>query len=138
MAPNDLTFPAPPKTLRSPTGDAYTLDLKVPPYSLEAETAVLGCMLIDKEAMETALEGLDEQSFYNPNNGKIFSLIKDMGLANKVVDIITLSDELKKTEIFASVGGAEYLTQAINAVPTAAHINDYVRIVKEKDILRKL
>ncbi|OGR84581.1 MAG: replicative DNA helicase [Elusimicrobia bacterium RIFCSPLOWO2_01_FULL_54_10] len=114
------------------------MDLKVPPYSEDAERAVLGCMLIDKESLETAVESLTDQNFYCGPNGKIFSIMKDMVLASKVVDVITLSDELSKRELLDTIGGADYLTQAINAVPTAAHINDYIRIVKEKDILRNL
>lgn len=137
MAPTDSAF-ASSKTYRSAPGDASTLNLKVPPYSEEAEQAVLGCMLIDKEALETALETLNESSFFCGPNGKIFTAMKEMVISNKVVDIITLSDELSKLELLNPIGGAEYLTQAVNSVPTAAHINDYIRIVKEKDILRNL
>jgi replicative DNA helicase len=126
------------KTYRSPSGDAATLNLKVPPYSEEAEQAVLGCMLIDKEALETALESLNESSFFCGPNGKIFALMKEMTLNNKVVDVVTLSDELSKRELLNSLGGAEILTQAINSVPTTAHIQDYIRIVKEKNVLRDL
>ena len=137
MAPTDSAF-ASSKTYRSAPGDASTLNLKVPPYSEEAEQAVLGCMLIDKEALETALEVLTDSSFFCGSNPRIFAVMKEMVNANKVVDIVTLSDELSKLELLTSIGGTEYLTQAVNSVPTSAHIGDYIRIVKEKDILRTL
>lgn len=110
----------------------------VPPHSLEAENAVIGCMLIDREALESSLEQLGEDSFYDPNIVKVFAAIKRVFIDGSVVDIITLADELKKSEAFESVGGAEFLTHAINFVSTAAHINDYIRIVKEKHVLRNL
>ncbi len=138
MAPIDSPN-APSKTVfRSPTGDASTLNLKVQPYSADAEQAVLGCMLIDKEAIEVAIESLSEDNFFIDNNRKLFAIMKEMVLANKTVDVITLSDELNKRELMASFGGAEYLTNAVNSVPTTAHLTDYIRIVREKDTLRNL
>ncbi len=137
MAPMDTTL-SPSKTYKSATGDASTLDLKVPPYSAEAELAVIGCMMIDKESLETALESLTESTFYLDKNAKTFSILKEMALNNKAVDVITLTDELSKRELLSSFGGAEYFTEAVNSVPTTAHLNDYIRIVKEKNILRNL
>src|SRR3989338_11285548 len=132
MAPNSLTAPI--SSRISPT----EIDLKVPPYSLEAEAAVLGSILLEKEALERALELLGEGSFFDENHRKIFLVIKEMSLANKVVDIVTLGDELRRQEFFSAIGGSEYLTQIMSAVPTSAHIEDYVRIVKDKETLRSL
>lgn len=111
---------------------------KVPPYSQEAERAVLGSMLIDREALERALELLDEKSFYEEQNQKIFSVIRTLSLNNQVVDTVTLAEELRKMNYLSSSGGAEYLAEIINTVATAAHIDHYAEIVKEKAILRDL
>ncbi|MBI1979354.1 MAG: replicative DNA helicase [Elusimicrobia bacterium] len=111
---------------------------KVPPYSAEAERAVLGSMLIDKEALERALELLEEGSFYDDTHRKVFASIKQLSLNNQVVDTVTLAEELRKKEALHSIGGAEYLAQIINTVATAAHIDHYAAIVQEKFVLREL
>jgi len=111
---------------------------KVPPQNLEAEMAVLGSLLIDEEAISVALELLQANSFYKDSHRKIFQAITELFNANKAVDIITLTDELKRSGMLEDIGGASYLTSLANAVPTAANINHYVNIVKEKSILRGL
>lgn len=111
---------------------------KVPPQNLEAEEAVLGSMLIDEEAIGVAVESLDQNSFYRDTHKKIFAAMSELYKANKAVDLITLTDELKREGIYDEVGGASFLTALVNSVPTAANINHYVSIVKEKSILRTL
>ncbi len=111
---------------------------KLPPQNLEAEMAVLGSMLMDEDAISVATELLDKSSFYKDSHKKIFEAIASLYSANKAVDIITLTDELKRNEILDEIGGASYLTSLVNSVPTAANINHYVSIVKEKYILRTL
>lgn len=127
-----------PKSIRSVIGNPSNLDLKVPPYSLEAERAVLGCMMIEKEAQEHAIELLQPESFHEPRHGKIFEVVKEMSVRNVAVDLLTVTEELKKREMLGQMGGADYLTEIIDQVPTAAHIEAYVRIVQEKEILRSL
>lgn len=111
---------------------------KVPPQNLEAEMAVLGSMLLDEEAISVACESLNKDSFYKDSHRKIFSAILDLYNANKAVDLITLTDALKREGSLDEVGGASFLTSLANSVPTAANINHYVSIVKEKSILRAL
>lgn len=111
---------------------------KIPPQNLEAEMAVLGSMLIDESAVPCALEILDADSFYKDTHRNIFQAIIDLYNSNKAIDLITLTDELKRKEILEDVGGVSFLTSLVNAVPTAANIDHYVRIVKEKSILRTL
>ncbi|MFY9401965.1 MAG: replicative DNA helicase [Candidatus Omnitrophota bacterium] len=111
---------------------------KVPPQNIDAEMAVLGSMLLDEEAIATAVEKLDKSFFYKDSHQKIFQLISGLYAANKAVDLITLTDVLKKEGIIDEVGGASYLTGLVNAVPSAANIGHYVNIVKEKSILRTL
>jgi len=114
-----------------------TLD-KIPPQNLEAEMAVLGSMLMDQDAISVSTELLDKDSFYKDTHRKIFEAIRDLYNANKAVDIITLTDELKRNLTLDEIGGASFLTALVNSVPTAANINHYVSIVKEKYILRTL
>ncbi len=111
---------------------------KLPPQNLEAEMAVLGSMLIDEEAIAVAVESLERNSFYNTFHQKVFEAITDLYNANKAVDLITLTDELKHKGILEELGGVSFLTALVNSVPTAANIGHYVSIVKEKSILRTL
>ena len=111
---------------------------KVPPQNLDAEMAVLGSMLIDEDAISIAVESLDTDSFYKDTHRKIFAAISELYSGNKAVDLITLSDELKRNGFIDEVGGPSFLAALANSVPTAANINHYVSIVKEKSILRTL
>ena len=111
---------------------------KIPPQNLEAEMAVLGSMLLDEDAIAVASESLDANSFYRDSHRKIFEAIIGLYNSNKAVDLITLTNELKKNNILEEVGGASNLTALVNTVPTVANINHYVTIVKEKSILRSL
>jgi len=111
---------------------------KLPPQNLEAEMAVLGSMLLDEEAVSASSEKLDASCFYKDTHRKIFQAIIDLYNANKAVDLITLTDALKITGSLDEIGGASYLTSLANAVPTAANINHYAGIVREKYILRTL
>jgi len=111
---------------------------KLSPQNLEAEMAVLGSMLIDEEATGVAVESLNKDYFYKDIHRKIFEAILDLYNSNRAVDLITLTDELKRRGTLDEVGGASYLTNLANTVPTAANISHYVSIVKEKGILRTL
>ncbi|MBU0759826.1 MAG: replicative DNA helicase [Candidatus Omnitrophica bacterium] len=111
---------------------------KMPPQNLEAEMAVLGSMLIEENAIADAIELLDSRCFYNDANKKIFDSILNLYSDNKAVDIVTLIEELKKTEDLDKVGGVTYITSLTTVVPTAANIKHYALIVKEKSILRNL
>lgn len=111
---------------------------KIPPQNLDAEMAVLGSMLLDDEAIATAVEVLDKNFFYKDSHQKIFQAISDLYALNKAVDLITLTDGLKKDGTLDAVGGVSYLTALANSVPTSANIGHYVSIVKEKSILRTL
>lgn len=111
---------------------------KIPPQNLEAEMAVLGSMLLDEDAISVASEMIERDSFYKDSHRKIFEAIISLYNANKPVDLITLTDALKKEETLEEIGGASFLTALANSVPTAANISHYVGIVKEKSILRTL
>ncbi len=111
---------------------------KIPPQNLEAEMAVLGSMMIDEDAASVALESLRSDSFYKDAHKKIFQAISDLYSASKAIDLVTLGDELKRSGILDGVGGLSFLIALANSVPTAANINHYVNIVKEKSTLRTL
>ncbi|UCB57300.1 MAG: replicative DNA helicase [Candidatus Omnitrophota bacterium] len=111
---------------------------KVPPQSLEAEIAVLGSMLIEEDAISQGVEIVKPSFFYRDAHQKIFQAIIDLYSLNKPVDLVTLTEELKKRGSLDDIGGAAYLTELTAAVPTAANVIHYARIVKEKAILRNL
>jgi len=110
----------------------------LPPQNLEAEMAVLGSMLLDENAIDAAVEFISEKSFYKVSHRKIFAVILSLFNSSRAVDLITLADELKKLGILEETGGVSYLTELANSVPSAANINHYAAIVKEKGILRAL
>ncbi len=111
---------------------------RIPPHSLEAEIAVLGSMLIDKEAVSKVLEQLTKEDFYKEAHAIIFETIKNLHLNNIPVDFVTLTEELKKLKLLDKVGGASYITSLIDLVSTSANVDHYIKIVSEKSMLRKL
>ncbi|MFA5069592.1 MAG: replicative DNA helicase [Candidatus Omnitrophota bacterium] len=111
---------------------------KLPPQSEEAEMAVLGSMLLEENAISQAIELLDEGAFYKDTHRKIFNVIVSIYSENKPVDLITTTELLKKRKILDEVGGAAYIASLTQAVPTAANISHYARIVHEKHITRSL
>ena len=111
---------------------------KIPPQNLEAEMAVIGSMLLDEEAISIAVETLGSESFYKDSHRKIFEAILELYNTNKPVDLITLTNELKRINVLDEIGGPSFLAVLANAVPTSANISHYVSIVKEKSILRSL
>jgi replicative DNA helicase len=111
---------------------------RVPPQSKEAELSVLGSMIIDKEAIYAAAELLTEQDFYSTAHQKIYSGIISLSEKGEPVDLVTLSEELQRSQCLEEVGGRSYLVTLANAVPTAANVQYHSRIVREKSILRSL
>lgn len=111
---------------------------KVPPYSLEAESSVLGAMLMEREAIHTVIEILAEDSFYKEAHRNIYHAILSLFDRNEPVDLVTITEELRKNIDLSSIGGAVYLTTLLNSVPTAANVAYYARMVREYAILRSL
>ena len=100
--------------------------------------SVLGAMLFEEEALAKGIEILRPAFFYDENHRKIFSSMQNLFEQNKAVDVVTVSEELRKTNQLQETGGVSYLTQLTALVPTAAHMEHYAKIVKEKAILRGL
>ena len=109
-----------------------------PPQSLEAEKSVLGAMLIENDAISMVVEILNIDDFYRDTHKKIFSTIMALYEKGEVLDVITLTEELKKKNELDNIGGTAYIDELIETVPTAANIEFYAKIVKEKAILRQL
>ncbi len=109
-----------------------------PPYSMEAEVSVLGGMLIDGDAVARSVEIVNDSMFYREANRRLFRAMVRLYERGDVLDVITLSEELKKTDEFEDTGGATYLAELLSAVPTAANIEYHARIVREKALLRRL
>ena len=111
---------------------------KIPPHDLEAEQAVLGSMLTDKDAVISAIEKLKVDSFYRDDNKIIYESILNLYNRAEPIDIITVKDELASLGKFEQVGGLEYLAGLPDKVPTTANVEKYIKIVEEKAVLRNL
>jgi len=112
--------------------------VKLPPQNLEAEQSVLGAILIDNNALPRCLEILDPEDFYKLSHRKIFFAMTDLFDKNEPIDLITLTDQLKKNDELEAVGGIAYLSLMVNMVPTAANVKYHSHIVREKALLRGL
>lgn len=111
---------------------------KLQPQNVEAETAVLGGMLLDENAVSDVIYKLSEDSFYKPAHRKIFDAMRSLYEENKAIDVITLTDKLKMAGELERAGGAAYITSLLNVVSSASNIDQYVAILHEKAILRNL
>ncbi len=111
---------------------------KVPPHDIEAEQAILGCMLTDRDSVISAIEVLKEDAFYREDNRAIYSAILGLYAKSEPIDIITVKAELVENGNFERVGGLEYLASLPERVPTTANVEKYIKIVDEKAMLRNL
>ena len=111
---------------------------RIPPQNLEAEQAVLGAMLIEKEAIAKAVEFLKAGDFYREANRLIFDAMLELFNKGEAVDMVTVTEHLRKQDTLEKVGGIAYITALANAVPTAANVVHHGKIVEEKSILRHL
>ncbi|MBI3290535.1 replicative DNA helicase [Candidatus Microgenomates bacterium] len=112
--------------------------IKVPPHSKEAEVSVIGSLLLDKDAIIAVAEFLQPEHFYDNRHAKIFTAILELYNERSPIDVVTVSEKLKKAKDFADVGGLSYLGEVVNQVPTSAHVEHYGRIVKEAATKRTL
>lgn len=110
----------------------------IPPHNEEAERSVLGAGLLSKDAFSDVLEYVEEDDFYNSVNKSIFHVMREMYLAGKPIDIVTVSDELKKQNMLDAVGGRSYIAELSSIVPSTTNASEYAKIVSEKSSLRAL
>ncbi len=111
---------------------------KIPPHSIEGEQSVLGSMILDKDAIVITSEMLRPEDFYKEAHKEIYEAILELYDRDEPVDLVTLSDELKKRGTLEAIGGVVYLADLSDAVSTTANIKYYCEIVEEKSILRRL
>lgn len=110
----------------------------IPPNNLEAERGIIGSILIDQDSILKVMELVVAEDFYQPKHKDIFEAIEDLYYSHEPVDILTLTTKLKVKKKLSGVGGATYLTEIVNSVPTAAHAENYAKLVKEASTRRKL
>lgn len=111
---------------------------RLPPQNIAAEQSVLGSILIDKNAIVKTIEILTSESFYRDAHNFIYQAVLDLFERGEPVDLVTVSETLRKSGKLDAVGGTVYITDLINSVPTSANIEYYAKIVEEKSILRRL
>ena len=111
---------------------------KIPPHDLDAEQAILGSMLTDRDAVISSVEVLKEEDFYREDNRAIYAAILNLYNRAEPIDIITVKSELESMGKFQQIGGLEYLAELPEKVPTTANATKYIKIVEEKSTLRRL
>ena len=113
-------------------------DMKIPPHNLEAEESVLGALLIDHEALVRVAEVLEPQHFYDERNSQIYLAMIELYKDLSPIDIVTVTNGLKKLGSFKKIGGSARLAELATRVPTSAHVEEYAKIIKNHAIKRAL
>ena len=113
-------------------------ELKIPPHSIDAEQSVLGGLMLQNEAWETVSDIIDSTDFYRAAHSKIYSAIQNLSLEDDPFDVITLGEWLDNRQELEKVGGMGYLSNLVQNTPSAANIDAYARVVRQKSVLREL
>ena len=111
---------------------------RLPPQNLEAEQSVLGAVLLDNQAMAKAMELIVEENFYRTAHRKIYRAMLELSESGEVIDHITLTERLKAQGELEAVGGAAYLAELVQIVPSSANIRYHSKIIRDKALLREL
>ena len=111
---------------------------RIPPHSIEAEKSVLGSVLQSKETLFEVLEILEPEDFYSEHHKEVFEAVRELNRRSEPVDILTVSEELKKRNTLAMVGGRAFVASLPTEAPSTANAESYAHIIKEKAILRSL
>ncbi|MDQ5982700.1 MAG: replicative helicase [Patescibacteria group bacterium] len=117
---------------------AKQVEAKIPPQNVDAEMSLLGAVLIDEEVLADVSETVDARDFYDKRHADIYDAMMRLFEHRKPVDLLTLTDELKKKGLLEDIGGSKYLTELTNYVPTAAHAVTYAEMVSQKAVRRRL
>jgi replicative DNA helicase len=112
--------------------------LRTPPQAVDVEQIVLGALLLDEEAVSIAIEAIDASYFYKPAHKVIFNAVMEMFESKTEIDLVTLTEQLKRSKQFDEVGGAYYLAEIANSTPSSANLKNYLAIVKQKALSRRL
>ena len=116
----------------------YQIEGKLQPQALELEQAVLGALMVDNESLSDAIDSLQAEYFYAPKHQKIFEAIVNLFNNTQPVDILTVSEELKRLEMFKEIGGLAYISELTNNVSSSSNTEFHARIIAEKFIKRSL
>src|SRR3989338_7024039 len=111
---------------------------KKPPQNVEAEQCLLGCLMLDKNAIIRVSDFISSEDFYKDTHREIYAAMLDLFEKMDTIDIISVSTRLREKETLEKIGGSTYLTSLINMVPTATHVANYAKTVREKKVLRDL
>ncbi len=131
----------PARTTRKPTPRQESLPAdyaKMPPQAIELEEAVLGAIMLEKNALLSVIDILKPESFYKEAHQKIFQAILDLSMAEKPIDILTVTEQLRTNKQLDEAGGPAYISQLTTRIASAAHIEYHARIVAQKYIQREL
>ena len=118
--------------------DNKILDTKLPPQSLEAESSLLACLLIDKDAIIKIADIITAEDFYKDKHNIIFAAIKELYAKHEPIDIVSLANKLEEQNKLEAIGGRTYLAQLANLVGTASHVVHYANLIQRKATLRRL
>lgn len=111
---------------------------KIPPHNTDAERSVLGCAMLNKDALFDVVEIVSPEDFYNKAHEEIFRAMRDMYNSGKAVDIVTVTEEMKKRGTLAAAGGSAYIAELTSDIPSTANASEYAKIIAEKAALRRL
>jgi len=111
---------------------------KLPPQNTEAEQCLLGCLMLDKDAIVKVIDFIKAEDFYKGIHGEIYQTMAELYEKTEPIDLLSVSSRLKEKNKLEETGGSAYLTSLINSVPTATHVSNYAKIVRQKKILRDL
>ena len=116
----------------------FELPEKLPPQSIEAEQSLLGCLMLDKNAIVKVADFLQSQDFYRGTHQAIYQACQELFEKGEPIDLLSCANRLKEKGKLEEIGGNSYLTELVNSVPTASHVLNYAKIVQRKSILRNL
>ena len=117
---------------------AAETNTKLPPQNTEAEQCLLGCLMLDKDAIVKVVDVIKSEDFYKGSHQDVYQAMAELYEKSDPIDILSVSARLKERNKLDDIGGSAYLTSLINTVPTATHVANYAKIVRQKKILRDL
>ena len=113
-------------------------EIRIPPQSIDSEKAVLGSIMLRKDAMHEIEDVVNPDSFYAEKHKMIFQAMLDLSLKNEPIDMLSLSTKLSEQKVLESIGGNQYLAEIVNVVPSSTNAKHYADIVQKKYVLRSL
>ena len=119
-------------------GGSKNNNLRIPPQSIPSEQAVLGSIMLRKDAIHEVEDIINPDSFYVEKHKKIYKAMLDLSLKNEPIDMLSLSTKLKEQKLLEAVGGNQYLAEIVNTVPSSTNVKHYAEIVQKKYVLRSL